>query len=145
MKELITALCCALLVGTLARADIKPVDSDKPIFKVFVPTQDIEEHVIAVVSVSIQRNGMGITVVLNPHDRKMLADLQRRFDRVECAIEGLSSNKIPGLESKPPVGVAVGAHVVTHGEDGILEFTESKLPPEMAFAITKYLRRRFGK
>jgi hypothetical protein len=148
IRLLITLL--VFVASLTLRADLKPTDSDQPLFRFFVPGETKIEQIIPTVKSATaceilreDTHNSQITFVLKSEDAQALAEFMQKYDRVQCAIVGLTSNKIPGLEDKPPVGVAVGARLVVR-EDGLIEFSQLKLPADLNATITKYLRHRFG-
>ena len=133
----------AALTATLG--DIKPVDSSAPVLQYFAPIQmaprpghedapnftfDQRKPLLTITSVRQlipNRDGRGVTIVLNEKDRQRYAELTRQF-KGRMLICVAASNVIS-------VGV-----VTSPSENGTIEFSDARDTGHIA----KYLRRRFG-
>jgi len=128
----------ALFVFEAAAADIKPVDSDAPLFEIFeaIPIQADHPKVtfeptqpLLVVSsirdLNLARDNKGVMVGLNEKDTKTLAELTRKFEG-RMLILKTTNDIIEVMRIAAPI------------EDGYLGF---KHP--LQAAVAEYLRKRF--
>src|SRR5438034_9206853 len=142
-RSLVTA---TIFFSALAVAvgDIKPVDSSAPVLQYFVPVQmaprpghedapnftfDQRKPLLTITSVRQlipNRDGKGVTIVLNEKDKQRYAELTRQF-KGRLLICVAADNVISiGMITSPT-------------ENGMIEFSDARFTGNIA----KYLRRRF--
>ena len=144
VKRSLAALTIFFAAFTVALGDLKPVDSNAPVLQYFAPVQmaprpghedapnftfDQRKPLLTITSVRQlipNRDGRGVTIVLNEKDKKRYAELTRQF-RGRLLICVAASDVI-----------SVGA-VTSPTENGMIEFGDSHDTGHVA----KYLRRRF--
>ncbi|MGH7982693.1 MAG: hypothetical protein ACREFF_06045 [Candidatus Udaeobacter sp.] len=124
-------------------ADLKPTDSDKPVFRFLA--QHVSIDISSVRQLIVRPDGKGITVVLNDEGRKKVAELLKKISPAEinCEVVGLETEKDKQFSQQvgEPVHEVWKLSAISNGEDGILQFGESNGGVEAA----NYLRHRFGK
>jgi hypothetical protein len=131
------------LVATLG--DLKPSDSSAPILQYFVPVQiaprpghedapnltfDQRKPLFTITSVRQlipNRDGRGVTIVLNEKDKKRYAEITRQF----------KGRLLICVAASDVISVGV---VTSSTENGMIEFSDAHDTGHVA----KYLRRRFG-
>lgn len=131
------------LAATLG--DLKPSDSSAPILQYFAPVQiaarpghedapnftfDQRKPLLTIASVRQlipNRDGRGVTIVLNEKDRQRYAELTRQFKGRLLICVAASDVISFGVVTSPTEG-------------GMIEFSDAHYTEHIA----KYLRRRFG-
>ena len=137
-----TLFFSALAVGV---GDIKPSDSSAPVLQYFAPVQiaprpghedapnftfDQRKPLLTITSVRQlipNRDGKGVTIVLNEKDKQRYAELTRQFKGRLLICVAASDVISVGMVTSPT-------------ENGMIEFSDVRYTGHVA----KYLRRRFG-
>jgi hypothetical protein len=138
MSFISTIVAVALVVIEAAAADIRPGDSDAPLFEIFeaLPMQserpkvtfELTQPLLVVSSVGeliLARDNKGVLIRLNEKDAKIFAELTRKFEG-RMLILKTSDDLFEVMRITAPI------------EDGYLGF---KYPQQAA--IAEYLRKRF--
>jgi len=145
VKRSLVALAIFFSVFAATVADLKPTDSNAPVLQYFEPVQMAPKAghtdapnftfdagkplftITAVRQVIPNRDGRGVTIVLNEKDKERYADLTRRFKgRLLICVAAPDVISIEQITS--PV------------ENGMIEFSDVRYTGHIA----KYLRRRFA-
>lgn len=145
VKRSLVVLTVFFAAFTAALGDLKPVDSSAPVLQYFEPVQiapkpghadapnftfDQRKPLLIITSVRQlipNRDGRGVTIVLNEKDKKRYAELTRQFkDRLLICVAASDV-------------ISVGV-VTSPTENGMIEFSDARYTGHIA----KYLRRRFG-
>jgi hypothetical protein len=131
------------LAATLG--DLKPVDSSAPILQYFAavqiapkpghedaPNLTFDQHKPLLTIMSVRqlvpnRDGRGVTIVLNEKDRRRYAELTRQFKGRQLICVAAADVITVGTVTSPT-------------ENGTIEFSDARDTGHIA----KYLRRRFG-
>jgi hypothetical protein len=145
MKRLFVALTTFFSVLAATLGDLKPSDSSAAILQYFAPVQiaprpghedapnftfDQRKPLLTITSVRQlmpNRDGRGVTIVLNEKDRQRYAELTRRFKGRLLICVAASDVISVGLVASPT-------------GNGMIEFSDARDTGHIA----KYLRRRFG-
>ena len=145
MKRSLVALTIFFSVLAAALGDLKPSDSSAPILQYFAPVQiaptaghedapnftfNQRKPLLTITSIRQlipNRNGRGVTIVLNEKDRQRYAELTRRF-----------KGRLLICVAAPDV-ISLGL-VTSPTENGLIEFSDAQDTEH----VVKYLRRRFG-
>ena len=145
MKRSLVKLTIFFAALTAALGDLKPVDSSAPVLQYFVPVQmaprpghedapnftfDQRKPLLTITSVRQlipNRDGKGVTIVLNEKDKQRYAELTRQF----------KGRLLICVAASDVISVGV---VTSPTENGMIEFSDVRYTGHVA----KYLRRRFG-
>jgi hypothetical protein len=145
VKKSLLALTIFFVALTAAPADLKPSDSSAPVLQYFAPVQiaprpghedapnftfDQRKPLLTITSVRQlipNRDGRGVTIVLNEKDKQRYAELTRQFKGRLLFCVGQGDIVSIGLVTSPT-------------ENGMIEFSDARYTGHVA----KYLRRRFG-
>src|SRR5437879_1314857 len=87
-RSTIAIVCILAAVGNLSRADMKPTDSDKPVFRFL--GKKVDFTVSAIHRLIVRPDQKGVTIVLNKDDGKKLVELIKKLSRAEihCEVVG---------------------------------------------------------
>jgi hypothetical protein len=145
VKRSLVAFTIFFAALTAALGDLKPSDSSVPILQYFAPVQvaprpghedapnftfDQRKPLLTITSVRQvipNRDGRGVTIVLNEKDKKRYAELTRQF----------KGRLLICVAASDVISVGV---VTSPTENGMIEFGDARNTGHVA----KYLRRRFG-
>jgi len=145
VKRSLVALTIFFAALTAALGDLKPVDSSAPVLQYFAPVQmaprpghedapnftfDQRKPLLTITSVRQlipNRDGKGVTIVLNEKDKQRYAELTRQF----------KGRLLICVAASDVISVGV---VTSPTENGMIEFSDVRYTGHVA----KYLRRRFG-
>jgi preprotein translocase subunit SecD len=145
VKRSLVALTIFFSVLAAGFGDLKPSDSNAPILKYFAPVQiapraghedapnftfDQRKPLLTITSVRQlipNRDGRGVTIVLNEKDSQRYAELTRQF----------KGHLLICVAASDVISVGV---VTSPTENGMIEFSDARDTGHIA----KYLRRRFG-
>jgi preprotein translocase subunit SecD len=145
VKRSLVALNIFFSVLAAGFGDLKPGDSSAPILQYFAPVQiapraghedapnftfDQRKPLLTITSVRQlipNRDGRGVTIVLNEKDSQRYAELTRQF----------KGHLLICVAASDVISVGV---VTSPTENGMIEFSDARDTGHIA----KYLRRRFG-
>ena len=145
VKRSLVALTIFFAALTAVLGDLKPVDSSAPVLQYFAPVQmaprpghedapnftfDQRKPLLTITSVRQlipNRDGKGVTIVLNEKDKQRYAELTRQF----------KGRLLICVAASDVISVGV---VTSPTENGMIEFSDVRYTGHVA----KYLRRRFG-
>ena len=145
VKRSVVALTIFFSASAATFGDLKPTDSSAPVLQYFEPVQiaprpghedapnftfDQRKPLLTITSVRQlipNRDGRGVTIVLNEKDRQRYAKLTRQFKGRLLICVAASEVISLGVVTSPT-------------ENGMIEFSDARDTGHVA----KYLRRRFG-
>ena len=145
VERSLVALTIFFSVLAVAPGELKPNDSSAPILQYFAPVQiaprpghedapnftfNQRRPLLTITSIRQlipNRDGRGVTIVLNEKDKQRYAELTRRF-----------KGRLLICVAAPDV-ISLGL-VTSPTENGLIEFSDAQDTEHVA----KYLRRRFG-
>jgi hypothetical protein len=145
VKRSLVTLTLFFVALSAVLGDLKPVDSNAPVLQYFAPVQiapkaghtdapnftfDQRKPLLTITSIQQlipNRDGRGVTVVLNEKDKQRYAEITRQF----------KGRLLICVAASDVIGVGV---VTSPTENGMIEFSDARDTGHIA----KYLRRRFG-
>ncbi|PYK27838.1 MAG: hypothetical protein DME52_02920 [Verrucomicrobia bacterium] len=145
VKRSLVALTIFFSALAATLGDLKPSDSSAPILQYFAPVQiaprpghedapnltfDQRKPLLTITSIRqlfVNRDGKGVTILLNEKDRKHYAEMTRQFKGRQLICVAAADVISVGTVTSPT-------------ENGMIEFSDARDTGHIA----KYLRRRFG-